>query len=101
MIADIRHNLEDEKLKSIKEFSIISSKFTSVNHVLESLPNAVARCEMQCKNSYDVTTQMKEDMSQILVRNVKLENNKCDQRAFENYNEQMEKRMIFIENTFD
>ena len=40
-------------------------------------------------------------MSEILVRNVKLENNKCDQRAFENYNEQMEKRMIFIENTFD
>lgn len=45
-IADIRRNLEEEKLKSIKEFSQISGKFTQVNHVLESLPNAVARCEM-------------------------------------------------------
>ena len=64
-IEDVRTNVEEEKLKTLKEFTRITQKLNNLNYVVEMLPNQVKQCEIMCQNSSDTTFKMKEEMGKV------------------------------------
>lgn len=54
-IKDLRENFEKEKMKTLKETHRIDQKFKQITSVIDVLPQKVANCEVQCKNSEDIS----------------------------------------------
>ena len=52
-------------MKSLKEFQKIEAKFNSIGNTIDSLPSQVLQCEVMCKNSADVASLIKKEMSDI------------------------------------
>lgn len=72
-----------------------------ITSVIDVLPQKVANCEVQCKNSEDISVQMKKDMMEIQQRNIILEKTKTDKKLFQNFQTDIERRMVNIENGVD
>ena len=68
---------------------------------MDPLPNKVERCEALCDESKQTSAGLKRDMKKIQDTNIKLQDKKTDLDTFLTTKENLETRLMDLENNFD
>ena len=58
-VNDIRKSVENEKMKTLKEFSWVDKKIGVIESTIEWLPGKVNECESLCKNFEQTLNRIK------------------------------------------
>lgn len=100
-LLDMRQSLEKEKKNNLAEFYRNDQKIYALQNILDQLPNQVATCVTQCKNSEDTSFQIKKSMEQIQAANINLQKNKTESQTFIDFSQDISKRILHVEDGID
>lgn len=72
-----------------------------MQNIVDQLPNQVAMCVTQCKNSEDTAFQIKKVMEQIQTTNIYLQKNKTDNQTYIDFSSNIMNRLEHVEGGID
>lgn len=100
-ILDVRESQEKEKMQSLRDQQRMMTQIYKMEQTIEDLPNRMMDCEGRVATCEDISEKMKLGFEQIQKVTVEIENRKQDRDVFVMFRDNIEKRMLNIERTFD
>lgn len=100
-LYEMRQSIENQQKAVNQEIRRLEDKIKGVTSILDPLPNKVEQCEALCDESKQTSAGLKRDMKAIQDTNIKLQDKKTDLDTFLTTKENLEIRLMDLENNFD